>query len=90
MGAFCVPIGRKSVRREGIFVAKGTGMNGLIIEIRSLWRSFWKDPLFAKLLATVVAGAGALMVVGADWEVVCAFVGLGCLAAMLEVTLRDY
>lgn len=88
-GGFFVPVGRKSVRREGIFVAKGIGMNGLIIEIRSLWRSFWKDPLFAKLLGTVVAGAGALMVGGVDWEVVCAFVGLGCLTAMLEVTLRD-
>ena len=25
-----------------------------------------------------------------DWEVVWGLVGLGCLAAMLEVTLRDY
>ncbi len=64
-------------------------MNGPIIEIRSLWRAFWKEPLFAKLLATVVAGGGALAFIGVDWEVVCGFVGLGCLAAMLEVTLRD-
>lgn len=77
------------MRREGIFVAKGTGMNGLIIEIRSLWRSFRSDPVFVKLFATVVAGAGALAFLGVDWEVVCALVGLGCLGAMLEVTLRD-
>jgi hypothetical protein len=65
-------------------------MHGFIIEIRSLWRSFWRDPLFAKLLATVVAGAAALaFVVSVDWEVVCGLVGLGCLAAMLEITLRD-
>ena len=64
-------------------------MNGLIIEIRSLWRPLWNDPLVAKLLASVVAGAGALTFLGVDWEVVCGLVGLGCLAAMLEVTLRD-
>jgi hypothetical protein len=65
-------------------------MNGPFIEIRGHWLSFWKDPLFAKLLATVVAGAAVLaFVVCVGWEVVWGLVGLGCLAAMLEVTLRD-
>jgi len=65
-------------------------MKGLINEIAGLSRALWNDPLFVKLLATVVAAAGAMaLVVGADWEVVCGLVGFGCLAAMLEVTLRD-
>ena len=78
---------------ESDFVAPAAGhtsMNEPFIEIRGLWRPFWKDSLFVKLLATVVAGAGALaFVIGVDWEVVCGLIGLGCLAAMLDVTLRD-
>jgi hypothetical protein len=71
-------------------VAGDIGMSGPIIEIRYLVRSLWKDPLFIKLLATVAGGAGALgFVVGVDWEVAWGLVGLGCMAAMLEVTLRD-
>jgi hypothetical protein len=64
-------------------------MNGLINEIAGLSRSLWNDRVFVKLVAAV-AGAGAMaLVVGADWEVVFGLVGLGCLAAMLEVTSRD-
>ena len=55
-----------------------------------LMLTLWRDAIFLKLIAMVFAFAtGYALLTDAEWEIIFALVGLGCLAAMLEVTMRS-
>ena len=59
-------------------------------DLYALVLALWRDALFAKLLAMVIAAStGFALFTDAEWETVIGMIGLGCLAAMLEVTLRS-
>lgn len=50
--------------------------------------AIWTDATFRRLLIVICAVALFLLLIAdLDWAVVVGFIGLGCLAAMLEVTL---
>jgi hypothetical protein len=56
-------------------------------ELLQLMLVFWRDALFVKLLAAVVAfSTGFALFTDVKWETL---LGVGCLAAMLEITLRS-
>lgn len=58
-------------------------------ELSDLVAAIWTDATFWRLLIVIsVVALLLLLVAELDWAVVVGFVGLGCLAAMLEVTLR--
>lgn len=65
-------------------------MKGPFGDLYELILVLWRDALFAKLLAMVIAAStGFALFTDAEWETIVAMIGLGCLAAMLEVTLRS-
>ena len=58
-------------------------------ELLELMLVLWRDSVFLKLSAAVVAlSAGFGVFTDVEWETILGMVGTGCLAAMLEVTLR--
>jgi hypothetical protein len=59
------------------------------VDLLELMLGLWRDALFLKLLAAVVAfSTGFAVFTDSEWETILGMVGMGCLAAMLEVTLR--
>lgn len=59
-------------------------------ELSDLVLSLWGDPTFWRLLIAITLIALVLLLIAeVDWPTVVGFVALGCLAAMLEVTLRN-
>ena len=58
-------------------------------ELLELMLVLWRDALFLKLLAAVVAlSTGFAVFTDIEWETILGMVATGCLAAMLKATLR--